>query len=464
VRRWRLVSELTPRTYSPALRREEAHDYLLAHFRDDRRRPPSVSGATARHFGARGRSSVPGGTEAPRGSRTVGSGARRGDVGRAEKLIAALPLKLHVGAMLRSHRACGLSLGVLVMFAQGCLLQQDQRLPLELAEGEISAKTIGAAGGVISHPPDFSLDVPAGALFSSTSLTVAPQVSRPLPPQAGTVLPGTAYDISPAGLRLASPARVEIRVPKILLELGDAVRLGIVLLKPDGSIVTSMIAYDATSGFLSAPLEQLGPVAAVIELDVIDIEAGRPPTLGGGNFSGVPSPVGSSASKAAANTRYGSSCSPDGRRCFSSGLVRVWISESLRDRLGGSLVIVAMTVFTGFDFVSFDGAGQPTSARGEVTVEGTLKARLGQTVTSYGFAEHRVTGFGGGATVTGVAITGNQMVFESISEGSNTLEFGLTRIATGDLLTLRIEEEIELENDDGSKTTGFVIMHVRLHR
>ena len=97
-------------------------------------------------------------------------------------------------------------------------------------------------------------------------------------------------------------------------------------------------------------------------------------------------------------------------------------------------------------------------------VEGTLKARLGQAVTSYGFDEHRVTGFGGVAVVTGVAITDNQMVFERISGGSNTVEFGLTRIATGELLTLRIEEEIELDNDDGSTTTGTVIMHVRLRR
>ncbi len=239
--------------------------------------------------------------------------------------------------------------------------------------------------------------------------------------------------------------------------------LGIALLKPDGSIVTSTGAYDATSGFLSAPLEQLGSVAAVVELDAIDIEAGVPPTLGGGSFSGAPSTVAGAVRIAEANTRYASSCSPGAQRCFSSGLVRVWISPTLRDRLGESLVMVSMTVFTDLDFVSFDGAGQPTSAVGEITVGGTLKARLGQAVTSYGFDENRVTGFGGDAAVTGVTITGNQMDFVSISgDGSNTIEFGLTRIATGELLTLRIEEEIELDNDDGSTTTGTVIMHVRL--
>ena len=116
--------------------------------------------------------------------------------------------------MSASRCSLGFSLGVLVVFAQVCLLQQDQRLPLELEEGEGAAKTIGAAGGVISLPPDFSLDVPAGALTSSASLTVTPRISQPFPSEAGSVLPGTAYDISPAGLTLVSPARVEIRVPE----------------------------------------------------------------------------------------------------------------------------------------------------------------------------------------------------------------------------------------------------------
>ena len=129
-------------------------------------------------------------------------------------------------------------LGILLLLVPGCLPQQDQSLPLQLEEGATAAKTIGVAGGVISYPPDFSLEVPAGALSSSASLTVASRLSGPFPSEAGLVLPGTAFDISPAGLTLASPARVEVRVPESLLEVGDVVRLAIALLKPDGSIVT----------------------------------------------------------------------------------------------------------------------------------------------------------------------------------------------------------------------------------
>lgn len=345
------------------------------------------------------------------------------------------------------------------------MLQQDQEFPLELGEGEGAAKTIGVEGGVISVPPDFSLNFPAGALSASSPVTVAPRINAPFPSEAGAVLPGTAYDISPAGLTLATPARVEIRVPPSLLELGDDIRLGVALLNPDGSVVTATGAYDATSGFLSASLEQLGPVAAVVELDAIDVESGLPPTLGGGNFAGAPTPSGGGAGAAAGNIRYQSSCSPDARRCFSSGLMRVWIDKVLSDRIGESLVIVAPTVSADLDFLTFDGAGQPTSAVGQIRVEGTLKARVGQTVVSYSVDEHSITGSGGDPSVTSVSVTGNHMVFTEITGGtSNDLEFGLTRIATGELLTLSIERKVDLENDDGTKTTGTVFIHVRLRR
>ena len=143
----------------------------------------------------------------------------------------------------------------------------------------------------------------------------------------------------------------------------------------------------------------------------------------------------------------------------------MWISQSLRDRIGDDLVIVAMTVFTDLDFSGSDAAGQPTSAVGEITVAGTLKARLGQTVTSYDFDEHRVTGAGGAATVTGLSLAGDQRVCgDSTGEGSNTNGCGLTRHANGGGRTRRGEGAIELDNDDGSTTTGTVILHVRLRR
>jgi hypothetical protein len=356
-------------------------------------------------------------------------------------------------------------LAVLVTFVSGCLLQHDQESPLELQEGEGAAKTIGAEGGVISVPPDFSLNFPAGALPTSSSVTVAPRTNAPFPGDGGAVLPGTAYDISPAGLALATPARVEIRVPLTLLETSDEVRLGVAILNPDGSIATATGTYDATSGFLSADLERLGPVAAVVELDAIDVESGLPPTLGGGNFAGAPTPSGGGAGASAATMRYQSSCSPDARRCFSSGLIRVWISQSLRDRIGGALVIVAPVVDADLDFLTFGPSGQPTSVVGEIRVAGTLKALVGNSVVSYSYEEHSVTGSESTPSVTAVAVADNVMVFANITgDSSNEFEFGLSRIATGELLTFRIEREINLENDDGSETTGTVFIHVRLRR
>ncbi len=355
--------------------------------------------------------------------------------------------------------------GALLTSISGCLLQQDQKSPLELGEGEGAAKTIGVEGGVISVPPNFSLNFPAGALSASSPVTVAPRINAPFPSDGGAVLPGTAYDVSPAGLTLATPARVEIRVPPSLLEVGDDIRLGVALLNPDGSIATATGSYDATSGFLSAELERLGPVAAVVELDAIDVESGLPPTLGGGNFAGAPTPSGGGVGASGATLRYQSSCSPDARRCFSSGLIRVWISQSLRDRIGGSLVIVAPVVDADLDFLTFGPSGQPTSVVGEIRVGGILKALVGNSVVSYSYEEHSVTGSESTPSVTAVAVADNVMVFANITgDSSNEFEFGLSRIATGELLTFRIEREINLENDDGSETTGTVFIHVRLRR
>lgn len=357
---------------------------------------------------------------------------------------------------------------VLLTFAQGCLLQRDQTLPFELAEGEGAAKTIGAEGGVISVPPDFSLALPAGALSSSASVTVAPRISAPFPTDAGSVVPGTAYDIGPAGLTLAKPARVEIRVPEALLAAGEDVRLSVALLEPDGTVVTSTGSYDVTSGLLSAPIDRLGSVSAVIEADVIDVEAGSPPGLGGGSFSGSPSRGGGGAGVSVEAHRFQSSCSPDepgARRCSSSALVRVWISQELRDRIGESLVISSLTFSGDLSFVSFDEAGQPTSAIGQIDVVGDLKAMIGQTVASVEVDEHRVTGTSAAPTVTGVKVIDNRMLFANTSEGNNTsIEFGLTPIATGELLTLRLEKEVELENFDGTTSIGSVFLHVRLRR
>jgi len=152
---------------------------------------------------------------------------------------------------------------MLAVFAGACL-QVDQTLPLSLGDGQVASRTIGPEGGIISVPPDFSMDVPPGAVGSAT-ITVQPRITAPFPSDAGEVLPGTAYDLTPAGLVLAAPATVELRVASSLFAAGDEVKLAVAVLQQDGSLVTVPASYDATSGFLSGDIDVLGPVAAVLE-------------------------------------------------------------------------------------------------------------------------------------------------------------------------------------------------------
>ncbi|MBT3960212.1 MAG: hypothetical protein HN899_04040 [Gemmatimonadales bacterium] len=365
--------------------------------------------------------------------------------------------------MTPAARSSFLALG-LVFVSTSCL-QLDQTLPLDLEDGQVASRSIGSEGGVVSVPPDFSMVVPAGALASSATITVQRRLSSPFPSDAGSVLPGTSFDVSPVGLTLAKPAVVELRVPESLLSAGEDVKLGVAVLGSDGAVTTSPGAYDATVGLLSASIDRLGTVAAVIELDAIDVETGLPPALGGGNFGGTSSGVEGMDGSASLGVRFASTCTPSGRRCFSSGLVRAWMSANLTDRLGTGLAIVSPSLVADLDFSSFDSSGQPTSVVGSITVTGSLKARVGQAVTSYELDERRFTGSGGSPNQTGVTVSENLMVFDEIAGGPNRdIEFGLTRIATGKLLTVRLEEEIELENDDGSKTVGIVVLHVRLRR
>lgn len=374
--------------------------------------------------------------------------------------------------------AAFLVVGVLGLAA---CIQDDQVLPFELEEGASATASIGAAGGVISLSSGFSLAFPPGALATNRQFTVTPRLTTAFPGDAGVVIPGTAYDISPTDVALAVPARVQIRVGKLDIPEEEQVRLGVAREEGGRSVVTGTGTFDVTSGILSAPLSVLGPVAAVVGDDAIPLGEGGPPTLGGGNFggaSGVSGPAGVSASSgvsaprdsrtpaaAGAGEEFASSCNPAARRCFSSGLVEVWASPTLIDRLGGKLVILSPALSASLDFTAFDASGQPTQVLGELSIKGTLRVKLGEAVSSYEIDESFTTGPGGDVpSVTGARVEGNRIVLEQTTDGEQDLEYELRRIGSGRMLTVRVEEDVELENDDGSTTTGTVILHLRLRQ
>ncbi len=57
----------------------------------------------------------------------------------------------------------------------------------------------------------------------------------------------------------------------------------------------------------------------------------------------------------------------------------------------------------------------------------------------------------------------NQLTMAVTSEGSpEVMEYEVTLQGTGQQLIVQVEEDIELENEDGSITNGKVIIHLRM--
>lgn len=360
------------------------------------------------------------------------------------------------------------AVGLCVLLVNGCQ-QADQILPFELAEGEGATATIGPSGGALSVPPSFSLSIPSGALTSAVAVDVARRITAPFPSDAGSAVPGTAFDIGPVGTTLNEMAMVEIAVPPELLGAGQDLRLSVAVLRQDGSVASFGGTYDVTNGVLRAAIDELGPVAAIVALDAIALGNEVPPVLGGGSFPAPAPPAPSGpALTSHGGVEFAAECSPGARQCFSSGLIRVWADQTLRDRLGEQLFLLNPTVSVNLDFVSFDLAGVPTEVVGSVSVSGDLRARFNSTISSYDLRDGATTGPTTAPVATPLQVSGNLMIIDqTTTEGGSAefneeVEFAITGIGTTEMMTIRLEAELEFKNSDGSVVTGTVIAHIRL--
>jgi len=361
------------------------------------------------------------------------------------------------------------AVAVLSILLAGCQ-QSDQTLPFELAEGEGATTTLGPNGGTISVPPSFSLEFPTGSLPTSTTVDVVRRITAPFPGDAGQPVPGSAYDVGPAGTMLVEPARVEIAVDPSLLEVGEDVKLSVAVLRLDGSVATFGGTYDVTNGVLVAEIDELGPVAAVVQIDAIALGLGDPPPLGGGSFPqpAPPSPAGPATAPGDGVT-FQADCAPEARQCFASGLISIWADDVIQSRLGEELFLLDPTVSAELQFVTFDQFGIPTEIIGTVAVGGDLRARFNSTVTSYEMEDAVTTGPGHDPVPTGLTVAGNIMVIETTttsdsdsSDFNEELEFGITGIGTTEMMTIRLEAEVDFDNADGTTDVGTVIAYVRL--
>ena len=352
----------------------------------------------------------------------------------------------------------------------GCQ-QADQSLPFELEDGDGVARTIGSSGGTLSLPPSFSIHFPSGALASSVEVTVARRTAEPFPGDRGEPVPGTAFDVAPLGTVLSVPARVQLAVDPALLEGADDVRLVIGVLRGDGSVATFLASFDPTNGILTSDVDELGPMSAVIVDDAVAVSASAPPTLQGGTMAppAAPAPVGPSATSHG-GVRFTGSCAPEARRCFSSGVIRLWADDAVVERLGSTIFLLAPRVEASLDFLQFDTDGLPTEVVGSISIAGELRARLSSTVSRYDVDDGVTTGPSTDPVATPLDISGNLMVLSQTTESDGTVEFNeeldfeVTGIGTSEMLIIEVEAEIDFENEDGSFTTGLLTAHVRLRR
>ena len=353
------------------------------------------------------------------------------------------------------------------LLATGCQ-QTDQQLPFELAEGEGATLSIGPTGGTLSVPPSFSLEFPAGSLTGTTSVSATPLISEPFPQDAGTPVPGTAFAVGPVGTTLGEPVRVEMAVDPNLLEAGEDILLTVAVRRATGEVATFESTYDITNGVLVAEVDELGPMAAVVSLDAVAVIAGAPPALLGGTFPppAPPSPVG--PAPAPGTLVFEASCSPEGRQCFTSGLIRVWADDVVIERMGDQLFLVDPSVSIVLDFITFDQSGLPTEVVGAVSVGGDLRARFNSTVTGYDLEEGITTGPGVSPAPTTVNVSGSVMTIgqttssSGVVEFNEDVEFSIVGIGTTQMMIAELDAEVEFENDDGSFTYGYVTAHIRL--
>jgi hypothetical protein len=348
--------------------------------------------------------------------------------------------------------------------------QVSQGLPFEPDPLVVSQRSIGAEGGLISHPLGLSIEFPRGALTRATKITVAVGLDLGTFPGSpeGKLIPGTFFNVFPAALPLAKPITIDVAVPRGALTEDDLIRLGIATDDAGGGITTEGLNFDLTSSILHGELPSLGAVAAAISANAVSIGMESPPDLAGGTFatppSGAPPRTPSAADQASsAASAFTVRCSYQGnvRRCIDSGTIDIWASNEIQERLAADMVLLNPDVTGTLEFSDFVG-GIPTRAKGNLSVTGTLRVRLGQAVTSFSVDDTFVTTGAGG--VTGLTVEGSSMTFLGTSTGQRTIEYQVRPVGTGEQLVVRGEKSVTFDNEDGTTTTATLFIDMRLRR
>lgn len=343
------------------------------------------------------------------------------------------------------------SAAALALLALGCE-QEQQSLPFQLESEEPVTRTVSAnQETVVSSPSGATLTLPPNSLPSGTQVTMTPQPTATSvgAPAGAPVIGGTVFGLSPTGTTLSEPASVDIRYPQ--QTLSPTQELGLIGVNNTGTEIAFMrrATVDLTSRVVSAKIETLGTVGALIAPDVLTPQAGTaaPPT--GGPIASL---VGAGAFGSAPVT-YRASCSIVGATLCtgSSGVVTVHVSQNIADRYASRMAMVGTTAEAELTFDP-----QTSTVTGSISYESVLRARLGGSVTGTLVFDNLVTGPGSSAQPTPYVIQGAQIIIDGQT-------YGFT-VANNTLTLILPPEEIELENNDGTTTTGTISASLVLQR
>lgn len=349
--------------------------------------------------------------------------------------------------------------------------QIDQRLPFEL-DGGGQTTSIGSSGGLISIPPNFAVQFPSGSLSTNTTVTAAERITG-LPPGAGVIVSGLAFDVGPVGTGLAplAPATVQIAVPTEILQIGEQLALSVALLRPNNSIVWPSATYDLTSGLLTAEIDTLGAVAAVISADVIPVDSLlNIPNLNGGSIAPpvpVSTPVGPAGTHVPGSVVFEASCSTMAQQCFASGILQVWVDNVVYEHLGANIILMNTTVSGSIEFFAFVG-NVPTQVIADLEVTGDLRTRLNGVVAGRRMDDEvrLFTGPGATPSATTVTFSGANMILAQTSEPNDpyAIGYGVAGVGTGEQLTLRLQGDLQFTDENGNPEIGVIVAYVRLRR
>lgn len=339
----------------------------------------------------------------------------------------------------------------LALLALACE-QEPQELPFALDSDDPVTQTVDASREtVLSSPAGASLRVPPQALASGTQITMTPQPTANTVGAAtgGQIIPGTVFAVTPQGAPLANPAALDLRFPQ--QSLTPSQEIGLIAVNNTGEKVAYLrtATVDLSSRVVRGEIDQLGTVGAMVATDVVAPQAGALPPATGGTIASA-----TAGALAGAPVTYAASCSVvSGNSCAGAGgVINIRASESILNRYGATRLGLVGSVIEAE--LTFDPLTNLVT--GSISFESAMRMRLGGSVSGTLVYDELVTGPGSTPQPTPYVVQGAEVIIDGqhypFTVANNTL-------------TLHIPPtEIELENDDGSTTTGTIAASIVLRR